>query len=89
MALHTIRSVDHQNRIIQHLQCALHFRRKIHMPWSIQKRHIKRSHRKNCLLGKNGNASFPFQFIRIQICVFMIHTSDLPDPSAFKKQAFR
>ena len=89
MALHTIRSVDHQNRIIQYLQGALHLCGKIHMPRCIQQRHFHISHGKNCLFGKNGNASFPFQFIRIQICIFMIHTSDLPDSSAFKKQPLR
>ena len=79
MSLHTIRSIDYKDGIIQNLQCSLHLRREIHMPRRIQKSYPPVSQFKLRLLGKNRNSSFPFQIISVQISILMIHTPQLTD----------
>ena len=73
MPLHAVRAADHQNRSVQHLQRALHFRSKIHMSRRIQQRNLPSLERKLCLLGKNRDAALAFHGKRIQKRILMIH----------------
>ena len=82
MPLHPVHPVDDQNRIIQHLERALHLRREIHMPRRIKKRHLTASKFKHRLLGEDCYPPASFQLIGIQIRILMIHASQFPDLSA-------
>ena len=88
MPLHTICSVDHQDRIIQHLQGTLHLSRKIHMPRCIQKCHLAVTKLKHCLLGKNRNPPLSFQRVVIKERIPMIYTPRLTDLSCQIKDSF-
>ena len=73
MRLHTVRSADHQHRIIQHRHYPLHFRGKIRVTGGIQQGYPGLLRGKPGLLGKNGNAPRPLQTMGIQIGVLMVH----------------
>ena len=88
VALHTIHTIDHKDRIIKYLQRSLHLRREIDMSRCIQKCHFHILCLKDRLLGKDRDPTFLFQFIIIQKGVSMIHTSDLPDHTAQIQKPF-
>ena len=50
MPLYPVRTTDDQNPVIQHLEGTLHFRRKVHVPRSIQQGDLLVFQFKNCLL---------------------------------------
>ena len=82
MALYSVRSADHQHRIVQHLQRAFHLRRKIHMSRCVQQRDILVLPLKLRLLGKNCDSPVPLLTIRIQKRVPVIHPSQPADRTA-------
>lgn len=57
MALHAVRSADHQHGVIQHLQGALGLGGKIHMAGGVQQGDGGIARRKQRLLGKDGDAA--------------------------------
>ena len=79
MALHAVRSADHQHGIVQHLQGALGLGGKIHMAGGIQQGDIRIARSKQRLLGKDGNAACFFQAIGVQKGVPMVHPAQLAD----------
>ena len=78
MALDAVRPVDHQDRIVQHLQRPFHLCREIHMARRIQESHRRISQCKLCLFGKDRDPPGPFQLICIQKSVLIIHSPQLP-----------
>ena len=52
------------------------------MAWSVQKRDSGVSKIKDGLLGKNCNSTFPLQRRSVQVCVFMVYSSQLADFAA-------
>ena len=71
--LDTIRSTDHQHRIIQYLQCPLHLCGKVHMSRRIQKGDLRISPDHPCLFGKNRDTPLPLMNICIQKGILMIY----------------
>ena len=88
MALYAVHAVYYQYRIVKHLKGTLHFRRKIHMARSIQKRDLHLFCFQPRLLGKYSNSPFPLQLISIQKGISMIHSSQLSYFSAKIKKPF-
>ena len=89
MSLHTIRSIDYKDGIIQNLQCSLHLRREIHMPRRIQKSYPPVPQFKLCLFGKNRDSALPLQVIGVQISILMIHPPQLTNLSSQIQNPFR
>ena len=79
MALHAVRSADHQHGVIQHLQGALSLGGKIHMAGGIQQSNGSIARRKQRLLGKDGDAARFFQAVGVQKGVSVIHPPQLAD----------
>ena len=79
MALHAVRSADHQHGIVQHLQGTLSLGGKIHMAGGIQQGDIRTARRKQRLLGKDGDAARFFQTVSVQKSVPVVHPAQLAD----------
>ena len=88
MALHAVRSADHQHGVIQHLQGALSLGGKIHMAGGIQQSNGSIARRKQRLLGKDSDAACFFQAVGIQKGVSVIHPPQLPDLAGTVQQSF-
>ena len=89
MALHPVASADHQDRRIQHLERALHLRGKIHMSRRIHQLDLRILPCHPRLLGKDGDPPLPFQGLRIQKCILMVHTAQTPQGAAAVEQRLR
>ena len=89
MALHSVHTADHQNRVVQHLQRTFHFRGEIHMSRRIQKGDLHTRGTQNRLFGKNSDASFFFQFVCVQKGVSVIHAPQFPDLAAEIEKSLR
>ena len=79
MALHAVRSADHQHGVIQHLQGALGLGGKIHMAGGVQQGDGGIARRKQRLLGKDGDAARFFQAVGIQKGISVVYPSQLAD----------
>ena len=77
MRLDAVRAADDQDRIVQHLKRALHFRREVHMAGRIQQCDRCIRQRQLCLFGKNRDAALPFERESIQKGIPMIHAAEL------------
>ena len=81
MALHAVRSADHQHGVVQHLQGALGLGGKIHMAGGVQQGDAGVARRKQRLFGKDGDTACFFQAVGIQKGVTVIHPPQLADSS--------
>ena len=79
MALHAIRSADHQHGVVQHLQGALGLGGKIHMAGGVQQGDGGIARRKQRLFGKDGDAARFFQAVGVQKGVSVVHPPQLAD----------
>ena len=79
MALHAVRSADHQHGIVQHLQGALGLGGKIHMTGGIQQGDGGIARRKQRLLGKDGDAARFFQAVGVQKGISVVYPPQLAD----------
>ena len=86
MALHAVGAADNQHRIIQHLQCPLGLRGKIHMARGVQQGKIGIARREEGLLGENGNAARLFQRVGVQKGILMVHATQLADGAGAVEQ---
>ena len=82
MSLHAVRSADHQQGIIKHLESTLHFRAEIHMSGRIQQRDIQPLPGNLRLLGKDRDPPLPLQRKIIKKGVPVVHPAQLPYPAA-------
>ena len=89
MALHAVRSTNHQHCIIQHLERALHLAGKIHMARGVQQGNLHAGPLHHCLFGKNGNTPFPFHGVGIQKGILVIHPSQGFNGSRTVQKPFR
>ena len=89
MALDTVRSADDENGVIENLEGALGFRRKIHMSRGIEEYDVQISELHAGLAGKDRDAAVPFDVICIEKCVPMIHAPGLPQRAAEIEHGFR
>ena len=79
MALHAVRSADHQHGVVQHLQGALGLGGKIHMAGGIQQGDSGIARRKQRLLGKDGDAARFFQAVGVQEGISVVYPPQLAD----------
>ena len=86
VTLDAVGTADDQHRAVQHPQRPLCLCGKIHMARGIQQRHLSISQGKYRLLGKDGDAPLPFNGIRIQKSVGMVHPAKLANGAAAVKQ---
>ena len=76
MSLHTIRSADHQDRIIQHLKGSLCFRRKIHMSRRVHQCNLQIPTMQSGLFGKNRDSSLPLHLKGVQEGIPVVHPAE-------------
>ena len=88
VALHAVRSADHQHRIIQYLQRALSLGGKIHMAGCIQQRDLRIAGCQQCLLRKNSDSACFFKCVGIQKGILVIHPAQLPDGTGAVEHGF-
>ena len=89
MALYAVRTADHQDGRIQHLQGAFHLGRKIHMAGRVQQGYLRIPERHDGLFGENCDTALTFKGIRIQKRIAMIHAAKSPHRAAAIQQRFR
>ena len=87
--LHAVRPADHQHRVVQNLQRALHLRRKVHMSRRVQQGDRRIRQRQLRLLRENRNAALALERECIQKGIPMIHTSELFQCAGGEQQRFR
>ena len=88
LRVHAIRAAYHQHREIQHLQRALHLRRKIRVSRGIEQRVFTRRDELG-LLREDGDPARAFHFIRVKKGVPGVHPPHPADASAQIQQALR
>ena len=74
--MQSVRAADDQNRIVEHLQRALHLGRKIHMTWCIKQYKADIIYSKNRLLGEDRDAALSLERIGIQKSVPVVHAAE-------------
>ena len=65
MRLYAVCSAHDQNRVVQHLERALHLTAEIRVPGRVKQCKLLVANRKPCFLGVDRNAALPFNFIRV------------------------
>ena len=75
MRLHAVRTADDQHRTVEHLQCALHLRRKVNVTGRVQQCHLGVRQRELRLLGENCDAARALERKRIEERILMVHAA--------------
>ena len=75
MSLHPIRPADDEHRVVQHLQCPLHLRRKVNVTGRVQQCHLGVRQGELRLLGENCDAAFALERKRIEERILMVHAA--------------
>lgn len=73
--LHAVRAADDQHRTIEHLQCALHLRRKVNVTGRVQQCHLGVRQRELRLLRENCDAARALERKRIEERILMVHAA--------------
>ena len=84
--LHAVRPADDQDRVIQHLERALHLTGKIHVPRRVHKGDLCPGQGEPGLLGKDRDAPLPLQRPGVQKGVPVVHPAQLFQLSAAVEQ---
>ena len=74
MSLHPISPADYEHRVVQHLQCPLHLRRKVHMTRRVEECHESIAQRKDRLLRKDRDAPGALKREGIKKGITVVHT---------------
>ena len=75
MRLHAVRAADDQHRTVEHLQCALHLRRKVNVTGCVQQCHLGVRQGELRLLGENCDAARALERKRIEERILMVHAA--------------
>ncbi len=76
VGLDSLGAADHQNGVIQYIEGALHFRRKVHMTRRVKQGNGKAIPLQHGLFGKDSDTPLPLQLKGVQKSVPMIHPAD-------------
>ena len=75
MRLHAVRATDDQHRTVEHLQCALHLRRKVNVPGRVQQCDLGVRQGELRLLGENCDAARALKRKRVEERILMVHAA--------------
>ncbi len=76
MPLHTVRAADDEDRVVEHLKCALRLRGEIDVSRRVEQRDVRVAAIHHSLLGKDGDAALAFERLGVQKGVAVIDAAE-------------